>query len=927
MTYHKPKKLSQLIQAAVGAGTMATMLASPVFAQQAAPQKIEKIEVTGSNIKRIDAESSAPIQIITADEIRRSGKQTVTELLRELPSNAAGGLTELTGSGSFSTGAASASLRGLGSSATLVLLNGRRIAPYGLADPNFGQSAIVNLNSIPLDVVERVEILKDGASASYGSEAIAGVINIILRKDYKGGQLGVQGTANKDGDYRTQTVTGTFGKGDLAKDKYNVFGNVEVYHQDHVLFNDVQKFLNRNEYRNNNLTGIPTSAYSPYLTYLNRNAGGQFISATAGATCPPAQVVNSAPLLGLPGTQCLYDNTARTEIVPKVDRASFFGRGTYELSATTQLFAEAGYVQSKTYYLGYPQAVGQGTGGTFNPSTGALNAAPVLLWSGHPNNTIGTGTQSFRGRLDAVGPQDNDVVSKTTRLLGGIKTVFRDFDIESGLLYNRNEQDSTNYNSIRYSQLVAGINGNGTAGSGYNFLNPTAGTVTPDMLRINAKDKATSSFTIFDVKASGEFGALPGGAIGVASGLEFRKEDRVVNPDPAKLIGEVFGRGIASADGSRNVSTIFAELSLPVIKSVEVQLAGRYDRYSDYGSSFTPKIAASWAANSSLKFRGSFARGFRAPSLTENSKSSTSGFFNGFNDPRRCRPPGFPAVVAGCNISAPALIVANPDVKPEKSESWSGGFIFEPTVESSISIDYFAIARKNEITFTSLNDLLINEGSSDPRYANKIVRDPTNTSATLPGDPGAILYIKTGFDNLGETRVKGMDIDARYRMSIGELGKLTFNLNATNYFEQKGSGAPNAILTSFNGYRNAPVWRAQFRTNWEIGNWTNTAALNYLDGFNAYPNPQTQSAAAKLAISTCGDANNTTYLGVCRVKDYATVDVSTEYRGFKNLRISFAIRNLENTKPSKDPRAQPYNITWYQPQGMNFVLGARYIFN
>ena len=918
MTHHKRKQLPLLLQAALGAGTTATLLVSTAFAQQAAPQKIEKIEITGSNIKRIDAETSAPILIITADEIRRSGRQTVTELLRELPINAAGGLTELSGSGSFSTGAASASLRGLGSSATLVLLNGRRIAPYGLADPNFGQSAAINLNSIPLDVIDRIEILKDGASAIYGSEAIAGVINIILRKDYKGAQIGVQGSTNKDSKYTNETVTGTFGFGDLAKNKYNVFGNVEVYHQDHVLFKDVDKFLNRAEYRSNNFTGVPTSAFSPYLTYISNATGAT--APSAGATCPPSQVVNSQPFLGVAGTQCLYDNVARQEIVPKVDRASFFSRGTYEFNANTQIFGEAGYVQSKTYFLGFPQAVGQGTGGTFNPSTGALNLSPQVLPVGHPNNPYSNaaGTR-FRGRFDSVGPQDNEVVSKTTRLLGGIKSTLGTFDVESALLYNRNEQDTTNYNSIRYSQLVAGI-----TGKGFNFLNPTAGSVTPSTLRIDAKDKAKSSFTIFDVKASGEVGSLPGGAIGVASGVEFRKEDRVVNPDPAKLVGEVFGRGIASADGSRNVSTLFAELSLPVIKSVEVQLAGRYDRYSDYGSSFTPKVAASWAASPILKFRGSFARGFRAPSLTEISKSSTSGFFNGVDDPKRCFRP---TITVGCNSSLPGLIIANPNVKPEKSESWSGGFIVEPTPDSSVSIDYFAIARRNEITFLSLNEILLNEGSTDPRYANKIVRDPTNTSPTVPNDPGAILFVKTGFDNLGETRVKGMDIDARYRMSIGDLGKLTFNLAATQYFEQKGSGVAGARLISFNWYRNAPVWRAQFRTNWEIGNWTSTGTLNYLDGFTPWANPDTLSAAGKVAISTCGDNNNTTYLGVCRVKDYVTVDLGTEYRGFKNLRLSFTVRNIENVRPSKDPRAQPFNTAWYQPQGMNFVLGARYTFN
>ena len=223
--------------------------------------------------------------------------------------------------------------------------------------------------------------------------------------------------------------------------------------------------------------------------------------------------------------------------------------------------------------------------------------------------------------------------------------------------------------------------------------------------------------------------------------------------------------------------------------------------------------------------------------------------------------------------------------------------------------------------------MLGREGSSDPRYANKVVRDPANTNPAVPNDPGAILYVKTGFDNLGETRVKGMDIDARYRMSLNELGRLTFNLTATNFFEQKSSGAPNAILVSYSGYRNAPVWRAQFRTTWEIGSWTNTGTVNYVDGFTPWGNPDLQSASTKRQIADCGNPNNPLYLGVCRVKDYATVDIGTEYRGFKNLRLSFLVRNLENSRPSKDPRAVPFNLNWYQPQGINFVLGAKYTFN
>jgi len=934
-------KPSVLVCALTAVGAFGALSAGTAFAQAAPEKKTERIEVTGSNIKRVDAESSAPIQVITQEEIRRSGRQTVTELLRELPINAAGGLTELTGSGSFSSGASSASLRGLGSTATLVLLNGRRIAPYGLADPNFGQSGVTNLNSIPVDVIERIEILKDGASAIYGSEAVAGVINIILRKDYKGGQVGANATTNNKGLYNTQTAVATIGFGDLAKDRYNAFVNFEAYKQKSVRFVEVQDFLNRQQFRDVYGTGLISSAFSPFLTYTS-NAAGAGVSA-AGAACPAANVVsnlfNGFNITGTAtGTACVYDNISRSEIVPKVERTSAFARGTFDVSGTTQLYAEGSYVKNSVYFLGFPQAVGAGTGATFNPSSGRLNPSPTRLAIGHPNNPFARET-FVRARMDAIGPQDNEVESKTTRVVAGVKTTLGKFDFESGVMYNRNQQDTTNHNAIRYDRLVAAFGltvvpnavGNPTlvpnpAGGGYNWAAPNSGTVTADSIRINAVDKADSKFTVWDAKLSGEIGQMAGGAASFASGVEYRKEDRVVRPDAEKIRGNIFGRGVASVEGSRNVATVFGELILPVRKNVEVQLAARYDRYSDYGTSLTPKVAASWAPMSSLKVRASFARGFRAPALTEITRSSTSGFFNGVDDPRRCNRGATPPFTVGCALSIPGLIIAFPGVQPEKAETYSAGFVWEATANTNLSVDYFSIARRNEISFLSLNEILLNEGSTNPLYANRVVRDPANTNATVPGDPGAILFVSTSFANLGETRVKGVDFDIRHRISLGEYGRLTINGLASHFLDQRGSGVAGQPLISYSGFRNAPEWRGQVRATWEVGSWTNTGAMNVVGPFKSHSNPESQSPGALAATRDCGNVNNT-YLGVCTVPTYVTLDAGTEYRGFKNWRLNLTIRNLANAKPSIDPLARPFNLNWYQPQGMNFVAGVRYTWN
>jgi iron complex outermembrane recepter protein len=924
---HKAKIIAIAVASACsGIAINALAQTAPI---QSAP-KVERIEVTGSNIKRVDAETAAPIQVITADEIRQSGKQTVTELLRDLPINAAGGLSELTGSATFAAGAASVSLRGLGSASTLVLLNGRRVAPYGLQDPNFGSSGgAVNLNAIPLDVVERIEILKDGASAIYGSEAVAGVVNIILRKDYKGGLLGATATANKDGQYGNGTVNAAFGFGDLAKDRYNVFANVEIFRQESVSFRDAEAFLNRNEYRGGYASGVVGNAYSPFLTYIRTNTAPPTL--VPGATCPTANqgaaVFNRNPyapngfvLVGgvNTGTGCVYDTLPFAEIVPKQERESIFARGTLDISGATQLFAEVSYIHTNTYFKGAPAAVGQGQAGTINPQTLRIQPQPTTLPATHPNNPFGIPTL-FRGRFDAVGPQDNEIDGRTLRAVLGVKTTIGTFDVESGFLFSENEIDVTNHNSIRYSQAVAGI-----TGGGYNFLNPFAGSVTPNTLRINAKDKGTSSFSIFDVKASGEIGTLAGGSAGLAVGAEFRREERDQRPDAAKQIGEVFGRGISFAQSSRSVSTGFAELVLPVLKNVEIQIAGRYDRYTDSGNSFTPKIAATWAPTSNLKLRASTATGFRAPSLTESSPSASTGFFNGFVDPRRCNQP---TVTAGCTTSAAGFIVSDPNIRAEKARTYSAGFVWEPTKDSSISVDYFSIARRDEIAFVGLGDILLNEGSTDPRYFNRIVRDPTNggLGPAFVGDPGVITTVRTGFANSGETRVRGVDYDARMRISLGERGRLNLGLNATQYVDYRGNSVSSDPLTSSLGFRNFPRWRAQFRTGWEVGDWISTGTVNYLAAMKTFPNPEIQSAATQAQIANCG-AITSFYLGNCTIPAYFTLDVSTEYRGFKNWRLTGSIRNLANTRPSFDPIARPFNTTWYQPQGMTFALGARYTF-
>lgn len=896
MKHSEMKALPQALLAALVVTPMA-------FAQTAAPapQKVEKVEVTGSNIKRVDAEGSAPIQIITREEIERSGKQSVTEMLRTLPTNAGGGLNDITGSNSFSSGASTVSLRGLGSAATLVLLNGRRIAPFGNADPNFGQSAVVNLDSLPLDVVERIEILKDGASAIYGSEAVAGVVNIILRKDFTGAQIGGSYSINRDSDYKVWRASTTLGYGDLARDKYNVFINYERFERETVKVDDTinywlypslqasPSFLTfarfSSSFANNYLTG----AYN--LTTLQATAQAFSPAAVQPANCVPGAIRDAAG-------RCRWDIPARQDIVPKSDRDNFFARGTVDISANLSAFAEAGFNRTKTFYRGNPQVSGD-FGQWYSSTQQRLVNMPEFLPVGHPNNPFTTPI-ILRHRFTEVGNGDRQAQLEAKRFVGGFKGVNGPIDWETGYLYTENTADISNLNQIRLTPLRAGIL-NGT----YNFLNPSLGSVTPDQLRIDTKDSAKSSFNLFDAKGSMELMQMAGGPMALAAGFEYRKEDRKANPDPAKLTGEVVGFGAAFSEGKRNVTSAYAELSVPFLKNVETQLAFRTDRYSDYGNSTTPKIGFKWKALPTVALRASYAEGFRAPSLTEISKSSVTAFTT-VVDPLRC----IDGTELACNSSVALLLVNANRLDPEKSKSYNLGFVWDPVKDVSVTLDYFDIRRKKEINLLDLDLILANEGVTTGIYANRVIRGPVAPGQTV----GPLQAINTFYFNAGETIVKGLDLDVRWNVNLGAYGKLTNRGAATYYSSFKGNEDAGLPLVEFASY-GFPRARATASTFWEYRDFTTGITGNFNKGYHVLRDPRLTCSNAIKAVQP-----------TCEVNSNNTADFSLQYTGFKNLTLNFIARNFFDRKPSLDANARPFNFTYSAYQSVYYTVGGVYKF-
>lgn len=886
------KKLAHALVQALGTGFALSLVAGGAAAQQT--QKVEKIEVTGSNIKRVDTETASPVQIITQDDLRRSGATTVAEALRDLPLANAGSLNDLATSNSFAVGSSSISLRGLGAQATLVLLNGRRLASYGLS--NGGQIQFVNLDTLPLAAIERIEILKDGASAIYGSEAMAGVINIILRKDFRGAEVGGSFSTREDNEHQVWRANGTIGFGDRVKDRFNGMLNFEHYERKAEKFRTTEPFLTRVEYQSIFGTGTALSTFA-YPGNYRRLTGTPFGTTPAGAAIASQPAPGCTPVVG---TQCFFDQYADISIIPKAKRNTGFASFTYDITGNLSAFAEFSLSQNKTTFTSAPALLGENATRWFNINTLALERLALTFPVGNPNNPYSVPV-GFRHRFVELGIQQRIVDTEATRFLAGLRGNFGAWDWETAGLFMKSDTE-VQYTGLLRATVLRPLIANG----GYNFIQPTnnspavLASVSPQIRNIG-----DSEMTSFDIKASRELMQMRGGPLGLALGLEFRKEKLNTAPDSLFTGAEIVGFGASSASGDRHVTSAFAELAIPVTTALEAQLALRTDRYSDYGSSTTPKVGVKWKVLPSLALRGTYSEGFRAPSLPEISKSLSAGFYNGFTDSRRCPTTRLPA---DCQGSFPVLFGANPNLKAEESKSFTTGVVWSPSNETSVALDVYRIRRENEIGLLDPSFLIINE----TRFPNAVTRGPVD----IPGLPGPLISFDSRYANLGETTVKGIDLELQQRFNLGDSGRLSAQVVANYVDSYKNSPNKGEEAVEYNGTYNQPRVRANASVTWEYRNWSVTPSVNYTGRFKYIGTPYDTCALEGL------------YDEGCVTKAWTTVNLFVQTEPIKNLRVSLGVRNIHDKQPPFDGH-QPtlmFNPTYHNPYGRYYTLSAAYRF-
>jgi iron complex outermembrane recepter protein len=865
----------------------ASLVATSGLAQQQGnSEQPQRLEITGSRIKRVNSETPSEIRVITAKEIERSGATTVTELLKTNPASNAGGFDE-NAVASYTPGAGGVSLRGLGAQATLVLINGRRVAPYGFASG--GQQTFVDINAIPLEVIERVEILLDGASAVYGSDAIAGVVNVILKQDYQGlvmsGGLGI----SDYGDAGANKFSMTYGTGSLASDGYNIFGSFSHSGQDPVKASD------RPTTRNANFSRYGIADYrSSYSGNLYSDTDGSFLGTLD--TCKNVAHDGSS----LDG-RCVYDGTQHQDVVADTERTNLFIAGTLDLGSNYQMFGDLSLVQNH-----YKAESPSYSTSTYN-STGTLDQLYIILPADHPQNPYGEDVR-LRYRFDDVAHYTS-VVSNTQRVVLGVRNSdFFGWDAESAVMYSHSNTTVTTTGLLRDSYLLDGVldPSTGKASTSFIFGDASANSASlMSSLYPTLHDHGSTSTTSIDAHASHDLFKLPGGNAAIALGVEVREEEFKSTPDSLTANGELSVLGAAAADGSRTVSAAYAEMSLPVLKTVEGSVAARLDHYSDFGSAITPKVGLKWTVLPSVALRGTYSKGFRAPSLTETSSTPSTGFYSGVRDPVLCKDPT-DTTNTNCDMSVKAISGSNPDLKPEKSTSFTAGVVLDPTDNLSIAVDGFRIKRRDEINSMDVDYLLANE-SQFPGY---VTRNATT---------GEIEQLNLLYTNLGSTTVWGYDVDVKSSFNLSEWGKLTLQgyYNRTpHYLVANVKGADEL---DYAGTWLQPKDRYSVSALWEYGPWNTQTTVNYVGGYLRAYSPNDTSCSYATSAPT-----------LCRVPSWITTDLNVGYTGFKGWNLILNIKNLANkSAPIDERRAARYtlfNSSYHNQLGRYFTVSAKYTF-
>ncbi len=937
-------KLKTLVQAIALIG-----FAAPAFAQEAKP--LEKVEITGSSIKRIQVEGALPVQVISRAEIDRQGIVTAEQLIASLnsngsgPDNLASNADVISGAKRGTNGASSANLRGQGADSTLVLLNGRRIATYGLN----GQA--VDLNSIPMAAVQRVEVLKDGASAIYGTDAIGGVINFILRSNFTGLEASAFNDMTEQGGGNIARVSVVGGTGDLEKDGKNLLFTFSRS-ENKALRGDQRSFVNT--FQPNRGLSVDTRG-TPYATVFATTVGASALSKTGTGPIQPGTTVamNGINTLDLPGQagcssvpgQSAYDevlwaspaakwgcawDTGRAAVLQQpVTNTNFVARALIKMDAH-QITAEAVGSRVESQKSFSPNQISPSATNfpvsSWYPSTGsAYNSVFNSLVAVFPTIEANRGLPiAYRWRCMPCGNREIETSATSGRLLLAADGPLGSWDYKVGVSQAFSQAESKLGNGYFYRDAFISALGTG-------IINPFSadGKQTQAAMDLIANTSAKgvvlyggkNTVTQLDSSASGELFKLPAGTAMGAVGFDLRKEEYTFNGDQRAatarpvVYNAPFDDANALAPVSRSIAALYAEVLLPIAKNFDVTVAARRDRYTGFGASTNPKVSFRYTPLDQVLLRGSYNTAFRVPNFNQLFYGVTESPYVGKDlvDPGKCATLKVDTTKAGCESITPNTLTGGKStLQPETAKQSSIGIVIQPMKNFNASLDYWSITRENTIDSIPLSTLLANYAL----FKDNFIRDAS----------GTLVQIDQRWVNAGGSLTRGLELNAN---GSGKLmsGAWAAGMDGSYLLEKKSRSLPGqpygpSLVGVFSPVGDLGLrWKHTAYFNFKQGDWSTTLTQIYRAGYTDQVLP--------------GVANGSVVPSNWKsdVDAYSTFNISTAYSGFKGFTVIAGIKNILNTDP---PFAVTYDSntgggsSWEprvaDPRGRSYTMMVNYKF-
>lgn len=822
--------------------------------------ELQKFEVTGSRVKRLDVETPAPVVAYNTEAIEAKGYTNIGDFIQSLSFNT-GAANSIYQTASFTRGAATANLRGLGAQRFLVLVNGRRPSTYAL--PTGGNRQVFDFNSLPAAAIESIEFLKDGASAIYGADALTGVFNIKLKKNYTG--LSATAYYGNTFEHDSGLKQGSIVAG-AGTDKTRAMAAFDYKAQNSNFLRDY---------------GVTTTNYAATIDPIRGVNQNSTLNWPANITLTAAQ----AAVAGIPsGTYVvsggrLLSNPqladfVRVATVPEENRYNFantyqrypsynylsgYAQLEHDVSDRLTVFGSASFSENFTYYAFTPGVISFSTEGLTLPATSPFNPFGVTL-----NTLLG------RTNFGPVRKFDTDSVA--AQFVGGIRASFGHWEVESAVSYGFNTVTSIARNAIRATTYQAALNGTLPGFSGVHF-NPFGHNSTELARALFTQSTANnrSEGTSWDASiTNSSLFSLPGGDVGLAAGVEYRHEALQTNPDTSAYLGS--GGGLP-LQGERDVSSAYAELTAPLYRktafgSAEAQFAVRHESYSDFGNTTKPKVGVKLRLPdnrfANVMLRGSYSESFQAPALALLYASQTTGFSGLLQDPLRPQdPPQQQRVVAG----------GNPDLLPEEGQTTYLGVVVDvPAIRDlSFSVDFFRFRINQVIVTPGAAFLLTPQGMAS--FPNAVVRDGPNGPIvrleTIPSNNAAAFQV-----------YRGVDFGMNYRLRNTRLGDFTFAFDVTRNIQ---IGADNGLGGGYfetAGFWNNPKWRGNASIGWRRQSWGAGVTADYIGKYwnNGYTPPNW--------------AEN----------PYTLIGSTVSYRGWRGSTITVGVNNLFDNLPPANGR-------------------------